>query len=395
MKTDRRIRVVFFTFYFEAWDSLAEIHNIMKQDSRFDVAVISIPRKLTGDPDWHDEDKVSAFLDSRGVEHLRFNFEDSEVGLAKLRELEPDYVFLNYPWQRNYQPAYAVERLAEFTKVCYVPYFSLPLVNEPGVEGVAPHQYTQATHQHAHMVFLQDASVKAALDESGREGHAFLTGTPKIDALLESAKKTKVHWPIVRDVATKPFRLIWAPHHTYAQRWLNFGVFTQMCEEMLEFAKRRSDIDIVMRPHPFLFGTLTDRDLMTHEQVADWRARWDALSNTATDETDSFAAIMLASDALITDGISFIGEYPMVTGKPAIFWEKADHWGFTPLGEIAAETTIRVTNFAQAEAAINAAINGELPERSKEIQALFAAAQPYPGEAAKRIVELVLGDFAG
>jgi hypothetical protein len=138
-----------------------------------------------------------------------------------------------------------------------------------------------------------------------------------------------------------------------------------------------------------MFGTLTDRELMTADEVADWRARWTALPNTALDETSSFTSLMLACDALFTDGISFIAEFPFVTKRPAIFWEKPDHWAFTPLGELAAATSIRVSDFAGFESALKKAIEWGLPNRSTEIDALFAAASPYPGKAAEKIIEQI------
>ena len=387
-----RIRVVFLLFYFEAWDSLAEVHNLMLADERFEPIIVTIPRKLTGYADFTDEDKVSAYLDARQIAHLRFDFADSMDGLSRLRELAPDYLFLNYPWQRNYQQGYQIENLIEFTNVCYVPYFSLPLVNEPGVEGVAPHLFTQPTHKLAHLVFLQDATVKAALDASEHAGTAHLTGTPKIDALRQKAITEAAEWPIAQRGVDRHFRLVWAPHHSYAERWLNFGVFTQIREQMLEYATAHPEIDIVLRPHPFLWGTLTDRDLMTPDAVSAWRAAWDALPNTATHEVGSYASLFLATDALFTDGISFIAEYPLVTGKPTIFFEKPEHWSFTPIGEIAAASSVRVSDFGSFEAAVEAAVAGHMPDRWSEIATLQAAASPYPGEAAARIVDIVRDD---
>ena len=387
-----RIRVVFLLFYFEAWDSLAEVYEIMRKDERFEPIVVTIPRKLTGYEDFADEDKVSAYLDARQIAHLRFDLTDSMDGLSRLRELSPDYLFLNYPWQRNYQPGYQIENLVEFTKVCYVPYFSLPLVNEPGVDGVAPHLFTQPTHKLAHLIFLQDATVKAALDASEHVGEAHLTGTPKIDALRQKAITEAAEWPIARSTPERNFRLVWAPHHSYGERWLNFGVFTEIRQQMLDYAAAHPELDLVLRPHPFLWGTLTDRDLMTAAELADWRASWDALPNTATHEVGSYASLFLATDALFTDGISFLAEYPLVTGKPTIFFEKAGHWSFTPIGEIAAASSVRVADFGSFEAAVDAAKAGLMPDRWSEIATLQAAASPYPGEAAARIVDIVRED---
>ncbi len=395
MSTTTPIRVVFLLFYFEAWDSLDEVYRLMAADPQFDPIVITIPRKLTGDEDFGDEHKVSAFLDERGIPHERFRFDDDTEGLERLRALNPDYVFLNYPWQRNYQESYRVESLASFTRVCYVPYFALYLVNEPGVDGVAPHQYTQTTHQLAHLLFLQDGSVVDALNqlEPGNT-RVHLTGTPKIDALIRAGSEARPLWPVNRSLPSggRPFRLLWGPHHSYGQRWLNFGVFTETCEEMLQWAELHPDVDVVLRPHPFMWGTLVDRDLMTPEQVASWRARWDALPNTAVDVNSSYPRLFVAADALLTDGISFIAEYPLVTGKPAIFWEKYDHWAFTPLGELAADTTLRVTSMAEFDVTFTAVRSNTAEDRTTEIATLRAQVSPHPGRAAHMIVDIVRAD---
>ena len=389
------IRVVFLTFYFEAWDAFDAIYKQMKADDRFDPIVISMPRKLTGYEKFQDEELVSSYLKSLKIQHERFKFKKSKDGLARLQELNPDYIFLNYPWQRNYKKNYQIEKLIEFTKVCYVPYFSTSLVNEPGVQGVALHQYTQATHELAHLVFLQDADTKAAFDDNGRADYAFLTGTPKIDALLEAKDNVTPVWPIDRTLpdGSKPIRVIWAPHHSYGVSWLNFGHFTKQRKPMLEYAKNHPEIDFVLRPHPFLFGTLMGRDLMSAEELKTWRASWDALPNTFTDIDGPFTALALASDALITDGVSFIAEYPLVTRKPAIFWEKTGHWEFSNLGVIAEQSSIVVSSMAEVEDALDLVKNDSLPSRQVEIEALVKAVRPSKKSAANSIVDLVIKDY--
>ena len=391
----RPIRVVFLVFYVEAWDSLDGIYRRMLADPRFDPTVISIPRKLTGYEDFTDEPLISAFFTEHGIAHERFPYDDSFIGLERLKAIDPDYIFLNYPWQRNYQPGYQVEQLITFTRVCYVPYFTSSLVQEPAFPGIAPHQYTQPTHRLAYMVFLQDAEVASAFIEADYGNQIFRTGTPKIDALRESATTTTPEWPIDRflESGDRPFRLLWGPHHSYGPNWLNFGVFADMCGDMLEFARDHQHIDVVFRPHPFLFGTLTDRGLMTPTEVADWQRDWAALPNTATHESAGFTGVFLASDALLTDGISFLVEYPLVTGKPTIFWEKEGHWPFTHTGALAANASVRVSNMAEFAGTLAAAEVGMLPNRSAEMRALLEYVCPYPGEAAASIVELVAEDF--
>jgi hypothetical protein len=388
----RPIRVVFLTFYYEAWDALADVHTLMAADSRFDVTVATIARRFTGDSGFAEEDDVSAYFDQIGVDHVRLNETDSFDGLVRLRALEPDYVFINYPWQRNYPPAYRVDRLVEFTRVCYVPYYSLPLVNEPGEEGVAPHLYQQRSHQLASLVFTQDAHVREAYAHTERgNSYVHVTGTPKIDALVRQVHDGISRWPLPD---TGNLRMVWAPHHSYGPGWLNFGMFSQMFGRMLEFAATHPRLDIVLRPHPFMFGTLVDRDIIPAQTLEAWLAEWNALPNTALDQDGDAAHLFTATDLFVTDGISFLGEYPLATNKPTIFFENNDHWPWSPLGELAAKANIRVRTFEDFVGMFNDICRNGLPDYFDEISHLRDAAQPYPGQAASRIIEVVATDFA-
>lgn len=374
----------------------------MLEDERFDPIVVSLPRKLTGQLRYADEDKAHSFFESKGIAHIRFNFggdrSDNTLGLERLREIAPDYVFTNYPWQRNYQPALRFDRLVQFTRLAYIPYFSLAMVEEPEDEPgggqvgspVATHLYTQRLHQLASLIFTQDALVKDAyaLTERGNS-HVHFVGSPKIDSLRREAEAGSASWPI----QSEGFRIVWAPHHSYSPHWLNFGVFSRIKDEMLTYAKGNPDIQIVLRPHPFLWGTLTDRKVLTEAELSSWREAWDELDNTAVDEDGSYAELFLATDVLVTDGISFLGEYPLVTGKPSIFFENPGHWAFTHTGELASAASVKVQTFAELEQLIREIRAGGIPERSAEIEELLAVSSPYPGESARRILQAVIDDF--
>lgn len=398
------IRVVFLGLYFEAWDALDEIYQIMLKDPRFEPIVISLPRKLTGQLRYAEEDKAHALFESRGIENMRFDFggdsSSNQEGLAKLKELAPDYVFVNYPWQRNYQPALRFDKLIPFTRLAYVPYFSLVMVDEPDDEPgggqsdapVATHLFKQRLHQVASLVFTQDRLIVDAYSKTERgNSYVHFFGSPKIDALAKEAREGKANWPI----NGAGFRLVWAPHHSYSPHWLNFGVFSKIYQDMLAFAKANPDIQIVLRPHPFLFSTLTDRKVLTETELSEFRAAWDALPNTYVDQDGSYAELFLATDVLVTDGISFLGEYPIVTNKPTIFFENEGHWKFTTTGELAAAASVKVKNFAELEQAILSARENGLPSREIEIKKLIEASSPNLGESARLIVEQVWKDFAG
>jgi len=385
------IKVVFLTFYFEAWDALADIHALMKADPRFAVTVIAIPRRFSIDSPFGEEELVSEFFSRSGVEHLTFNYEDSYQGLQEIKAIAPDYIFLNYPWQRNYQPGYRVEQLSEFTKVCYVPYYSAPLVIEPGEDKVASHWFEQRSHQLASLIFTQDENVRDAYFLTSRgNSHVYLTGTPKLDALTRAVRDDEKRWPLGQ---SKNFRIVWAPHHSYSPKWLNFGMFTEIFEDMLAFATKHGEVDLVLRPHPLMFSTLSNKRVVADDVLNKWLQAWDNLPNTATDTNGEIAQLFAAADLFVTDGISFLAEYPLSTGKPGLFMEKAQHWPLSPLGELAAEANMKVSSFTEFVEVYEATVSSGLPDFSESIESLRRAAQPYPGQAAQRILNIVFEDF--
>jgi hypothetical protein len=84
----------------------------------------------------------------------------------------------------------------------------------------------------------------------------------------------------------------------------------------------------------------------------------------------------------------------LVTRKSVIFWEKPDHWEFSPLGKIAADTTHTVSSIEQVVSGLELAKAGKLAPKEQEINALIKAVRPGKTSAATAIVSLVLNDYA-
>lgn len=401
------IRIAFVLFYVEAWDSLAETHRLMSRDDRFEVKVVAVPKRLTGDVGFDDASDASSFLTAAGVDHEVWAFADDGARAAGLlREWAPDYVFMNYPWQRNYQRELRPDALINFTRIAYVPYFSLSLVKEPDgaggfIDGVAPHYFTQRMHQVASLIFVQSAEVREAFAGTERGTHGVVVvGSPKLDAMVaEYASRAGVGDRAGRGGFERggfEHRVVFAPHHSYSPHWLNFGTFATVKDSILGLAAAHPETEFVLRAHPFMWGTLVDREVLTRADVDAWLAAWNALPNTVDAAGWSLAEVF-DCDVMISDGISFLAEYPLVAGRPGVFIERSDHWPFTPLGELAAAANVAVEMndanthlfeeiFAQQDAA--AAMLGGAIKNLKQ------AAMPHAGQAANRIIESVLSHWS-
>lgn len=396
-KQQGTIRVLFLVLFFEAWDSLEATYLAMKADPRFDPKIAVLPRKLTGQSEWGQVDEALDFFRKRGLEPEALREVEFDSAQDQLRGLAPDYVFINYPWMRNYPDAYRIDNLG-WTRVAYIPYFSLSLVNEPGVKSVAPHLYLQQVHQQARLVFSTDLPTHQALSVTDRLGRGSLgvhfVGSPKLDNLVSRASAVgKASRRNRKSDATK-LRLIWAPHHSYDKNWLNFGNFADIYKKMLRWAEENPDVHILLRPHPFLFSTMTGRGIIKTKRLNRWLAAWSALPNTALDYGDDFVTAFCASDAMLTDGISFLAEYPLCTGRPAIFLERKNHWKLTALGKLSRKASVRIRKFSEFRSIAEQLVAGSpLPDRALAIQNLAGASLPQPGATAKRVLQAVLEDW--
>jgi hypothetical protein len=396
---NRRIRVAFLVFYFEAWDSLAELHRLMLADDRFEVLVAAVPRRLTGDVVFDDASGASEFLAERGVEHEVWAFEDEYAAGQRLRDWGADYTFLNYPWQRNYQRGLRPDALIKFTRIAYVPYFSLSLVLEPGpdgefVDGVAAHYFTQRTHQLASLAFVQSDEVRDAFGSTSRgvDG-VVVVGSPKLDALVAEVAGGigSVGAGVGRSRSVK--RVTWAPHHSYSPHWLNFGTFADVRHGMLELAKANTEVEFVLRAHPFMFGTLVDREVLTPDELADWQNEWDALANTIDGSEFSLAEVF-DCDLMVSDGISFLAEYPLATGRSGMFIEREGHWPFSTMGELAVAANYS-TNIAKFADEIQRLLDSlPVETRVTELAALRETAMPSAGKSAQIMKDALLAHWA-
>ena len=303
-----KIKCLMLVHHIEAWDSLAGVHAAMQESPDFQVTVASIPRRFPGAIHFENEDQIDARLTALGVEHIRLGFEDDAVSLGIVKAINPDIIFRQSQWDDDVQPAFATASLS-FARLCFVPYEAMNLVqNVQTDENVIDSATDTVFHRACWMIFCaneqarQQAVAHGAL--SGEQFHA--TGHPKGDRL----RTAKPSWPIKARGRPRPLRIIWSAHHSIDDDWTRFGLFPRIAQDMLDWARTRTDVDIVFSPHPALLTQLqNDSPYMPHRQSEAFFSDWNALPNTAIFTGGDYGPLFQASDLLMTDGVSWLIEY--------------------------------------------------------------------------------------
>ncbi|MBN0040947.1 hypothetical protein JN535_12300 [Cellulosimicrobium cellulans] len=268
--------------------------------------------------------------------------------LRFVKVLEPDVIIRQSQWDRDVDERLAVELLT-FARICVVPYETMNLVvNVPDPRrGIVNTAVDAELHRVAWLVFCANEAVRAdAVRDGLLEGRQFrVVGHPKADVL----RTARPAWPVPSEGPGGPRRprVVWSSHHSIGAGWTCFGLFPEVAEEMLEWA-REGEVEIVWMPHPALLPYV-DRPTSSYsrEQMDDWRTRWDALENTHVVQGSRYAPVLAAADAMMTDGLSMLVEF-QVLNKPVLFLERSGHRPFTAVGTKVVEGTHSVDGVASA-----------------------------------------------
>jgi CDP-Glycerol:Poly(glycerophosphate) glycerophosphotransferase len=225
-------------------------------------------------------------------------------------------------------------------------------------------------------------------DAQHRGKRAFITGYPKFDKLIQRGQEVGF-WPIKSD--RRRFRLIWAPHHSVRQQSLGFGTFHLVYKDMLQWAADDPEIEIVLKPHPMLLETRAG-GLLSEAEFNGFLSAWRAFGNTGAQTGGDYAPLMTASDAMLTDGISFLAEYPLF-GKPMIWLDSGRHVELNVLGSRSVEAAYRVSTVREAMAIVQRLRSGgpdPLQAKRSEIRDYL---MPFPGFSSEKVLEAIRGEL--
>jgi hypothetical protein len=372
---------VFLVHNISTWDALHGIYEEMSKSSDFLPIVITIPFNF-GKGRFDGEDDTHIAFDEMNIPHIRFNFDDHREGLALLKALQPDIMFRQAPWDPDIPPAYSVKELS-FTKLIYTDY-GLGILKDR--KGAITYDYDQELHQKAWMLLCANEDQKEIYQtHTHHQGkRAVVTGYPKFDQLMQRGREQSI-WPIER--SQRAFRLVWAPHHSVRPEWLGFGTFNLVYEEILQWAADNPDVEIVLKPHPMLFESRA-HGMLSPAQIDEFIAAWEALPNTSLQTGGDYAPLLSASDAMLTDGVSFLAEYQLF-GKPLIFLDSGQHVDFNLIGEYIMKGAYGVRTAGEAIDLIARLRSGTSdplkPQRDETVRYLM----PFPGASSEKTLAAI------
>nr|WP_294491233.1 CDP-glycerol glycerophosphotransferase family protein [uncultured Mediterraneibacter sp.] len=387
--TNRKIQVVFLLQMPEVWGKQKSIYYEMKRDERIHTVVLAIP-KFDIQKQCCETGRNEAYDFAVSENLSEIVRADTNEGLVDLKNLNPDYVFYQRPYEAYLPKEYRSDHVIEYAKTCYVPYAIFATL-----EGEMIREYERGFARNIYINFVSSRDMENRLKKK-----FFLTsklklrkfrylGIPILENILRcsSSEAGNRVWQEWGDSSNK-LKILWTPRWTTDDK-LGGSHFFQYNEEICRFALKNDDFFIVLRPHPLAFANYIREGLMTEKEVEAFKQKLERTSNMALDDRKEYIDTFWGADVLITDISSMLLEF-FVTGKPVIFC--GTDIKLNSLYSEVVDATYQCGSWNEIEMVLCELQNGEdrlKEKRQRLIETLFGDLE----NTSHRIVEEIANDY--
>ena len=352
--------ILFIVHNMTAWTALSGIYQTFKH--RHDVVVFVLA--IQAEEQNHSLQNAyslhtQAYLQQENIAYHTLNPHDIEAYLAYMASINPDYVIRQSPWDADIPALCSALHLAKY-KIIYIPYYSLDLLEAFEIDGLDL-EINQNFHLYCHKIYCnsQLSYDKARKNFISNPNTIKFLGNTKLEYLTQRFNQP------TNQPTNQPIHILWAPHHSINSEWLAFGTFEKNCLFFIDLAKELGNkIHIKYRPHPILSVSMNHRFPDIYHKFIE---EINTLDNLSIDDDWNYINSFEWSDMLITDGISFIAEYPL-TNKPIVFIENPNHMKFNQNGQLARQCCHIASNNTDIANYVYQALNGKLYIRTQEIE---------------------------
>lgn len=310
-KDNEKIVVVFCGQMPSLWSGLRSVYESALKNENLNVYLLALPEKKGFDDElWKEEyqdNKEFVFLKSLGYDVIDA-YKDNKW--FPLETLNPDFVFLERPYDIQIPPVYRSSVIKSFTRVCYVPYsYSLtPWTNRT--------IYNLEFLLNTDLVFCENKNIAQTINRIFKtykfaDKKAFGFGFSRFDRY-----KTEKY------IFEKKFEktVLWMP------RWsLNADIesttFFMYSKTIIDFFLSNKNIRLICRPHPYMLRYFIESKLMTQEEQNDFLSLFEKNKNFYLDQDGDYYYSLREADIVISDYTSLVTEI-LLQEKPILYCGK-------------------------------------------------------------------------
>jgi len=317
-KTSRyeKVNVVFVLMDLAMW-KYEGLYKIMLNHPRFNPVILIAPRINQAEEGMKiDSLKMIRHFKQKNYKIIEgYDFENKSWYNLK-DNTNPNIIFYTQPYfQDVIDDQYSIRNFQDVL-FCYIPYF-FPIISKKWA-------YDSLLQNISWKLFYPtNFHIRTAKYFAKNKGkNVYVTGYPIADEITDLEREVSNPW---KNKSQKVKSIIWAPHHSITESgYLKFSNFLDIYQSMFDLAfKYKNQIQIAFKPHPLLLSKLYNHTNWGKNKADTYYKKWEELSNGQI-ETGEYIDLMLTSNAMIHDSVSFTVEY-LYTQKPVLYLTKDNH----------------------------------------------------------------------
>lgn len=376
------IKIVFMCQIPSVWNSNMSTFAAADKSPQIEAYILALPDKVIKQNNnvvHEDYGENESYEYCRGFCRNTINaYDEEKKEWFDLKEFRPDYVFIQRPYDIHLPPQYRSRVLAEYTKICHIPY-AYSLMNY-----ASRLSYCLDFSDQVYAIFTENqkyctelTAIYLNLFQAYWKKITFL-GYPRFD-LYQGIKKEKSAYKKT---------VLWLPRWT-TNRFVEATTFFKYKDILADYFSRHLDIRFVCRPHPLMFRNFISTGEMTRQEVNEFKNMFKDTDNFYLDESPDYVKAIVNADVFISDTSSLLIE-EFVTSKPILFCGIKRHFDKENMGW--ADYMYAVSNRQELLKGLEKLLNGEDPlreERKRYIEKHMKA----DGLAGERIVRFLIEDY--
>ncbi|WP_461810832.1 CDP-glycerol glycerophosphotransferase family protein, partial [Faecalimonas sp.] len=292
------------------------VYEEMKKRDNIETVIFTIPEYdiKTGK---HKNDIAYEYAVKEGLKEIVKS--EKNGNWVSLKELQPDYVFYQRPYEAYLPEIYRSKNVLEYAKTCYIPYAIFA-----SISSAMNLEYERGFARNIYYHFVSNLElerlVKNKFSTTAKKGlrQVKYLGVPILESVLKNVNKSENN-EVWRNWGSKQgqLKVLWTPRWTIDEK-LGGSHFFDYNDKFTTLVKDDKQIYFAFRPHPMAFDNYIKENLMSMEEVEKLKKEYVETSNMIIDNQKDYVNTFWGTDVLITDISSMMMEF-FVTGKPIIF----------------------------------------------------------------------------
>ena len=309
-KGKKSLKIVFLVQRAEVWNSVATIYEAAKENAQIDVQLVALPRYKNEKIDLTTRDtyEFCKRIDENAIEA----YDRKAKKYYNIKLLNPDYIFLNIPYNHELPKEYQFQNLYKYAKLCYVPYGYT--WNQNIEKSLSEINWNRSIMLYSSFIFL-DSNISARCCKKYLKLSTLLykvlynIGYPRFDLLKGDKKNVKYR------------TILWLPRWTANANNSNednASHFFDLKDKMFEFMDNHKELKCIIRPHPLAFDNYISKGLWTEQEMKTFLEKIESSVNIELDQSGDYMLSLREADILISDFSSIVVEF-FLLNKPIIY----------------------------------------------------------------------------